>query len=223
MVFCCGVPGCRNTSKDVKTHCLPKDSEIRRIWCQALNRIDLINVSDRKRHNFRICDIHFSEDSKFAMVRNRTNLKFTAVPTLYLEGVPSQIEKLDTISNNVEVVEEVAPPLETSLSNLTSTSRTSPKLTVISPVTSSQSDTFKCTPKRVLININRQDCNEPIDFEKMRDATMADIVNFSKSLSKEKFITFLAGILKLKSSIMETMKYEGKSKKRKIENLHIPK
>lgn len=43
------------------------------------------------------------------------------------------------------------------------------------------------------------------------------MVNFAKSVSKEKFNTFLAGFLKLESSIMETTDSEETSKKRKIE------
>lgn len=86
MVFCCSVTGCSNSSCTTKTHCLPKDPEIRRRWCQALNRYDLLDVTDKKRYNFRVCSVHFEEDAKFLMNRNRTDLKYDAVPTLYLGG-----------------------------------------------------------------------------------------------------------------------------------------
>lgn len=61
--------------------------QIRRQWCQILNRPELINVTDRhERQKFRVCDIHFTEDSKFQSSHNRTNLKYTAVPKLHLGG-----------------------------------------------------------------------------------------------------------------------------------------
>lgn len=53
-------------------------------WCKAVNREDLMALTDRQRHKFRVCDVHFTEDSKFAVCRNRTNLKHNAVPTLLL-------------------------------------------------------------------------------------------------------------------------------------------
>ncbi|KAH1014238.1 hypothetical protein HUJ04_003102, partial [Dendroctonus ponderosae] len=87
MPFRCSIAGCGNTSTEVKLHCLPRDPEVRQKWCQVLNRNDLIDVSEsHQRHKFRVCGIHFTEESKFVMVNNRTNLKYNAVPSLHLAG-----------------------------------------------------------------------------------------------------------------------------------------
>lgn len=49
-----------------------------------MKREDLLHVSGKKRYNYRVCDEHFSEDAKFVAYHNRSNLKKTAVPSLFL-------------------------------------------------------------------------------------------------------------------------------------------
>lgn len=112
MVLCC-VVNCKNTSKEEILHTLPKDDEVsvaglyknlnfynlvinqkinrllfqlRRKWCVAIRREDLIDIDLSKRSRYRVCDIHFAKNTKFPTNRNRTNLKAGSYPTFNLPG-----------------------------------------------------------------------------------------------------------------------------------------
>lgn len=41
-------------------------------------------IRKKEGYNYRVCDEHFSEDAKFVAYHNRSNLKKTAVPSLFL-------------------------------------------------------------------------------------------------------------------------------------------
>lgn len=66
---------------------MPLLVQIRKKWCIAICREELIDVDPRKRPQYRVCEIHFAEESRFAGVRNRTTLKYNACPTLELPGL----------------------------------------------------------------------------------------------------------------------------------------
>lgn len=38
----------------------------------------------RVRKNYRVCDVHFDDNSKFQTYHNRTNLKYGSIPILYI-------------------------------------------------------------------------------------------------------------------------------------------
>ncbi|KAF5279250.1 hypothetical protein FQR65_LT15455 [Abscondita terminalis] len=50
-------------------------------WCKAISRCD---ITSEKRQNYRVCDVHFSEEQKFVTPRNKTNLKALSVPSINL-------------------------------------------------------------------------------------------------------------------------------------------
>ncbi|KAL1513479.1 hypothetical protein ABEB36_002885 [Hypothenemus hampei] len=114
MVYVCCVSGCKNTYKVIKMHCLPKDGKIRKEWCAILDRPDLEKVQDRfERKKFRICDIHFAENSKVGTNRNRTTLKYNAVPTMHLKSAMSMFEHAPTITSmdhNIDIRESTSLP-----------------------------------------------------------------------------------------------------------------
>lgn len=87
MVFCC-VPNCKNSSKQQILHTIPKDDTLRRKWCVAIGREDLIEIDLTKRSRYRVCDIHFADTAKFAANRNRTNLKANSYPSMNLPDDP---------------------------------------------------------------------------------------------------------------------------------------
>ncbi|CAH1112282.1 unnamed protein product [Psylliodes chrysocephalus] len=84
MVKCC-VPLCKNSPKGSKMHILPKDKKIRIQWSLALDKKNLIDVeSKEERQKYRVCSAHFEQTATFISVRNKTNLKYDSIPTLFL-------------------------------------------------------------------------------------------------------------------------------------------
>lgn len=62
---------------------LDKKLQLFQKWCEAVKRPD-IKFNDRRRYV--VCTNHFSSADKFHENRNRTNLKYGSVPSLYLPG-----------------------------------------------------------------------------------------------------------------------------------------
>ncbi|CAH0556719.1 unnamed protein product [Brassicogethes aeneus] len=57
-------------------------------WIIAIGRPDLLPRGKAIiRKNYRVCDKHFSEKSKFPAYKNRTNLKYRSVPDLLVKGL----------------------------------------------------------------------------------------------------------------------------------------
>ncbi|CAL7933187.1 unnamed protein product [Xylocopa violacea] len=93
----CCVPKCENDIKSTKLYVLPKDKERRKKWCIAICRLDLIEIEAKKRQNSRVCEDHFARDAKYEItVRNKTNLKYGAYPTLQLP-----VTKMPKIEDNL--------------------------------------------------------------------------------------------------------------------------
>ncbi|KZC09614.1 hypothetical protein WN55_01322 [Dufourea novaeangliae] len=86
MVSCC-VPGCRSERSKVKSYVLPQEKERRIKWCLAICRLDLIDVHPFRRRQYRVCELHFTQESLFAGLHNKTNLKHNSIPTLSLPGL----------------------------------------------------------------------------------------------------------------------------------------
>ncbi|XP_063907428.1 uncharacterized protein LOC135125702 [Zophobas morio] len=56
-----------------------------KVWCSTIGRDDLTEKGVQWiRRNYRVCDIHFDENSKFVSCHNRTNLKVGSIPNLQL-------------------------------------------------------------------------------------------------------------------------------------------
>ncbi|KZC06798.1 hypothetical protein WN55_07932 [Dufourea novaeangliae] len=81
------VPDCRSAKSRVKTYVLPKEKERRIKWCLAICRLDLIDVHPSRRHDYRVCELHFTPESLYASHHNKTDLKYDSVPTLSLPGL----------------------------------------------------------------------------------------------------------------------------------------
>jgi hypothetical protein len=54
------------------------------MWMGLIGRNDLLAIDASKRKNYRVCDVHFHEDTKFLVKNNRTNLKRGSIPSLFL-------------------------------------------------------------------------------------------------------------------------------------------
>jgi hypothetical protein len=65
-------------------HVFPKDVEMCRKWCVAIGREELMSKIPTVQKHYRVCDVHFDEQSKFPFNRNRTNLKVGSIPCLHL-------------------------------------------------------------------------------------------------------------------------------------------
>mgnify|MGYP005984389365 FL=1 len=58
-----------------------------KVWCSTIGRDDLTEKGVQWiRRNYRVCDIHFDENSKFVSCHNRANLKVGSIPNLQLPG-----------------------------------------------------------------------------------------------------------------------------------------
>jgi hypothetical protein len=78
---CCVVNCC---TKDLMLHVFPKDLEMCKKWCVAIGREELMSKIPTVQKHYRVCDVHFDEQSKFPFNRNRTNLKVGSIPCLHL-------------------------------------------------------------------------------------------------------------------------------------------
>lgn len=57
-------------------------------WIMAIDRQDFLQKEKQNvRTNYRVCDIHFTDDMKFPVGKNRTNLKYGSIPSLNLPGL----------------------------------------------------------------------------------------------------------------------------------------
>lgn len=93
-------------------------------WKEAIKNPDLQDLTSDALRNYRVCNLHFTEDS-YTITSNHRVLRNNAVPTLYLLNQPTvSTECLPASTAFVEVSIDLPAPVETYLETETSTSFT---------------------------------------------------------------------------------------------------
>ncbi|XP_030763825.1 uncharacterized protein LOC115888291 [Sitophilus oryzae] len=72
---------------------------------------------DKVRESYRVCDIHFAPESRYTGIRNNSNLKKDAIPTLFTTGtiqkdsrfVETKLVTREQVNSTPEVPSEVIP------------------------------------------------------------------------------------------------------------------
>ncbi|KAJ3617846.1 hypothetical protein MTP99_006936 [Tenebrio molitor] len=101
MPYKCCVSNC--SFENLKLHMFPKDVELCRKWCVAIAREELLAKLPIVQKYYRVCDVHFDEQSKFPDNRNRTNLKVGSVPRLHVPDVEMASSEIAVVPGKYDI------------------------------------------------------------------------------------------------------------------------